>query len=57
MTLRLMIVEDDEPLVELLRYNFEAVGMRSRRSCTAMRPRPASRSPDASPRRANAQSL
>lgn len=21
-----MIVEDDEPLVELLRYNFEAVG-------------------------------
>jgi len=26
MTLRLMIVEDDEPLVELLRYNFEAVG-------------------------------
>lgn len=26
MTLRLMIVEDDEPLVELLRYNFEAAG-------------------------------
>ena len=24
--LRLMIVEDDEPLVELLRCNFEAVG-------------------------------
>ena len=23
---RLMIVEDDEPLVELLRYNFEAAG-------------------------------
>lgn len=26
MPLRLMIVEDDEPLVELLRYNFEAAG-------------------------------
>jgi two-component system phosphate regulon response regulator PhoB len=26
MSLRLMIVEDDEPLVELLRYNFEAAG-------------------------------
>jgi two-component system phosphate regulon response regulator PhoB len=26
MTLSLMIVEDDEPLVELLRYNFEAAG-------------------------------
>ncbi len=26
MSLRLMIGEDDEPLVELLRYNFEAVG-------------------------------
>ena len=26
MPLRLMILEDDEPLVELLRYNFEAAG-------------------------------
>ena len=35
----ILVVEDEEPLLELLRYNFEKAGYASRPSPTAMRRR------------------
>ena len=41
MSARILIVEDEEPLTMLLRYNLEAEGTRSRPPAAAMRPTPA----------------